>query len=77
MISAYQLAALVSLLPPAAMGDRIGYRRVYLFGVAVYLLASLVCMNAASLPLLAAARAMHARCGCGGGDGSQTVRCCA
>lgn len=59
VISAYQLAALVSLLPCAAIGDRIGYRRVYLFGVAVYLVASLVCMNAASLPVLAAARAMQ------------------
>ena len=56
VISAYQLAALALLLPLASLGDRMGYRRVYLGGAAVFALASAVCFTATSLPLLAFAR---------------------
>src|ERR1700733_10374593 len=33
VVNAYQLAITISLLPLASLGDRIGYRRVYLGGL--------------------------------------------
>lgn len=57
--SAYQLAALTLLLPFAALGDRIGYKWVYLGGVAVFAVASGVCFVANSLPMLALARGVQ------------------
>jgi DHA2 family multidrug resistance protein-like MFS transporter len=59
IISAYQLAALTLLLPFAAMGDRLGYRRVYLTGVAIFTLASVACSLAKSLPMLVCARGLQ------------------
>src|SRR3984885_15910674 len=41
VVNAYQLAITISLLPLAAYGDVIGYRRVYLAGLALFTLASL------------------------------------
>jgi MFS family permease len=32
VVNAYQLAGLVLLLPLAALGERLGYRRIYLLG---------------------------------------------
>ncbi len=59
VVNAFQLAALSMLLPLAALGERIGYRRVYLGGLALFTLASLLCLFARSLPMLAAARGMQ------------------
>jgi DHA2 family multidrug resistance protein-like MFS transporter len=59
VINAFQLAALCMLLPWAAVGDRWGYRRVYLVGVALFLLGSSLCLVADSLPRLAGARALQ------------------
>ncbi|GGE39359.1 multidrug MFS transporter [Agaricicola taiwanensis] len=56
IINAYQLAVTVLLLPLAAMGDRIGYRRVYLPGLAIFVVGSLGCALAESLTGLIAAR---------------------
>jgi MFS transporter, DHA2 family, multidrug resistance protein len=56
VINAYQLALMVSLLPFAALGDILGYRRVYIVGLVVFTIASLVCAASWSLPTLAAAR---------------------
>ncbi|HZZ05081.1 MFS transporter, partial [Paraburkholderia sp.] len=33
VVNAYQLAVTISLLPLASLGDRIGYRRIYLAGL--------------------------------------------
>src|ERR1700734_3001474 len=43
VVNAYQLALVVSLLPFASLGDIIGYRRVYIWGLAVFTGASLLC----------------------------------
>jgi DHA2 family multidrug resistance protein-like MFS transporter len=43
VVNAYQLAMVATLLPFAALGDLIGHRRVYLGGLAVFLVASLGC----------------------------------
>jgi DHA2 family multidrug resistance protein-like MFS transporter len=64
VVNAYQLAVLAVLLPCAALGDRIGPRRVYLAGMALFTLASLACALADTLLSLAAARAVQ---GLGGG----------
>ncbi|WP_343589113.1 MFS transporter [Paracidovorax wautersii] len=59
IVNAYQLAALVLLLPLAALGDRLGYRRVYLVGMAVFTVASVGAMLATSLNGLILARALQ------------------
>lgn len=59
VVNAYQLATLTLLLPCAHLGERIGYRRVYLVGLSVFTLASLACVLAPTLPLLAGARAVQ------------------
>ncbi|MDH0849458.1 MFS transporter [Delftia tsuruhatensis] len=59
VVNSYQLASLVLLLPLAALGERLGYRRVYLVGMLVFSLASLAAMLATSLPTLVAARALQ------------------
>ena len=59
VISAYQLAALTLLLPFAAIGDRIGYKWVYLGGVSVFAVASVVCFLASNLTMLALARGVQ------------------
>jgi len=59
IVSVYQLAIVVLLLPLAALGDIYGYRRVFSTGVAVFTLASLSCACAWSLDLLTAARILQ------------------
>lgn len=59
VINAFQLAVVASLLPFAALGDRVGPRRVFIGGLAFFTAASLGCAFANSLPLLAAARALQ------------------
>jgi DHA2 family multidrug resistance protein-like MFS transporter len=59
VINAYQLAVVASLLPFAALGDRVGPRRVYLGGVVAFTAASLLCAVAPSLVTLALARALQ------------------
>lgn len=56
VVNAYQLAVTVSLLPLAALGDIIGYRRVYQAGLVLFTLASLLCARSDSLTTLALAR---------------------
>lgn len=56
VVSAYQLAVLVALLPCGALGEIFGPRRVFLLGVALFTLASTACALAGNLPLLVAAR---------------------
>ncbi len=64
VVSSYQLAVLVALLPCGALGERLGPRRVYLLGVALFIAASAGCAFAVSLPMLVAARFVQ---GLGGG----------
>ena len=56
IVNAYQLAITALLLPLAALGDRIGYRRVYLPGLAIFILGSVTCAMSHSLAQLIAAR---------------------
>ncbi|MDM0110981.1 MFS transporter [Variovorax sp. J22R133] len=59
VINAYQIATLVMLLPLASLGDRIGYRRVYLVGMALFTVSSVMATFANSLGTLIAARALQ------------------
>lgn len=59
VVNAYQLAIVVTLLPFASLGERIGYRRVYQAGLAVFTLGSLACALSHSLPALVAARVVQ------------------
>lgn len=64
VISSYQLAVLVALLPCGAIGEMLGARRVFLGGVALFTLASAACAFSSTLAMLVAARFVQ---GLGGG----------
>jgi DHA2 family multidrug resistance protein-like MFS transporter len=59
IVNGYQLAITVSLLPLSSAGDVLGYRRVYLGGLALFTIASLACAFSSTLPELAAARVIQ------------------
>jgi DHA2 family multidrug resistance protein-like MFS transporter len=59
VVNAYQLASVISLLPVAAMGDRVGHARMCRIGLALFVVASLFCAVSRTLPELAAARALQ------------------
>lgn len=65
VINAYQLAITVSLLPLAALGDIVGYRRVYLVGLALFTIASAGCAMAHTLHELTIARVVQGIGGAG------------
>jgi DHA2 family multidrug resistance protein-like MFS transporter len=65
IVNAYQLSVTIALLPLSSLGDRIGYRRVYLWGLALFTVASLGCALATSLPALAIARMVQGFGGAG------------
>jgi DHA2 family multidrug resistance protein-like MFS transporter len=59
VVNGFQLAVVVTLLPLAALGEMVGYRRVYLAGIIVFVVASLGCVLAPDLPTLIAARVLQ------------------
>jgi DHA2 family multidrug resistance protein-like MFS transporter len=59
IVNIYQLAMVATLLPFAALGERIGYRRVATAGLGLFTVASLLCALASNLPLLVAARLLQ------------------
>jgi DHA2 family multidrug resistance protein-like MFS transporter len=56
VVTAYQMALVMALLPCAALGESLGYRKVFTVGVALFTGASALCALSPSLPWLAAAR---------------------
>ena len=56
VITAYQTALLMALLPCAALGESLGYRRVFTVGVGLFTVASVLCALSPSLSWLVAAR---------------------
>lgn len=56
IITAYQLALVMALLPCAALGDSLGHRRVFTGGAALFTAASVLCAVSPSLPWLVASR---------------------
>ncbi|HYD11456.1 MAG TPA: MFS transporter [Allosphingosinicella sp.] len=58
-VSAYQVALVIGLLPSAHLAERLGYRALFVGGVALFSLASILCAAAPSLELLVAARVLQ------------------
>jgi MFS transporter, DHA2 family, methylenomycin A resistance protein len=56
VLNAYTLTLAGLLLTAGALGDRVGLRRMFLFGVGVFTAASVACAAAPSVPTLIAAR---------------------
>ncbi|MBD9166799.1 MAG: MFS transporter [Parabacteroides johnsonii] len=59
VVNAYQLAITISLLSFSSLGDIYGYRRIYLSGIAVFSVTSLICALSDSFWTLTAARIMQ------------------
>src|SRR5687767_14103499 len=60
VVTVYQLVLVMLLLPFSSLGDRIGHRRFYQAGQALFLVASALCLLAESFFLLLALRALQA-----------------
>jgi DHA2 family multidrug resistance protein-like MFS transporter len=56
IVTAYQLALLVGLIPCAHIADRVGYRRLFLSGIVLFGSSALLCALAPSFPLLVLGR---------------------
>ncbi|MFP1729010.1 MFS transporter [Lonsdalea quercina] len=69
VVNGYQLAIIATLLPMAALGEFISYRKVFSAGVVVFTLSSLGCAMADSMSGLIAARVIQ-------GVGAAAVMCC-
>lgn len=59
IVNAYQLAIMVSLLSFSALGDVVGYRKVYIGGLMLFTVASVGCALSGSLSSLVLARVMQ------------------
>ena len=59
IVNSYQLASVVSLLPMAALGTRIGFSRLCQLGLALFTVASLFCALSHTLLVLSLARAVQ------------------
>lgn len=56
IVNIYQLATVATLLPFAALSEIVSFRRIFIFGLALFTIASLACACAWSLPSLIVAR---------------------
>ena len=59
IVNAYQLAIIVSLLSLSFLGDILGYRRIYQWGLVVFSCTSLFCALSSSLEMLTFARVLQ------------------
>ncbi|MCC9623114.1 MFS transporter [Thalassospira sp. MA62] len=59
VVTGYQLAIVVALLPLSALGEAIGFRKVYLSGIAIFGFSSALCAGATSIEYLIAARVLQ------------------
>ena len=59
VVNAYQLAVTMSLLPLASLGEIVGYRRVHIVGLVLFVASSLLCALSGSLMLLTFARILQ------------------
>ena len=60
VVTVYQLVLVMLLLPFSSLGDRIGHRRLYQYGQALFMVASGLCLFADSFWLLLVLRAFQA-----------------
>ncbi|OZI62310.1 MFS transporter [Bordetella genomosp. 11] len=59
VISSYQLSMVAALLPAATLGEIVGHRRIMVFGLVLFTLASLACGMAPDLEWLVAGRVVQ------------------
>ena len=59
VVNAFQISLIMTLLPLSALGDSIGYKRLYAGGLAVFTLGSLACALSHSLMQLIVSRAFQ------------------
>jgi len=59
IVNAYQLAIIVSLLSLSFLGDILGYRRIYQWGLVIFSCTSLLCALSSSLEMLTFARVLQ------------------
>jgi DHA2 family multidrug resistance protein-like MFS transporter len=59
VVNSYQLAVGIAVLPLAALGEMLGYKRIYMTGVVVFTLASIGCVMSTSIAELIASRALQ------------------
>ena len=59
IVNSYQLAVTICLLPAATLGETLGLKRVYGFGLALFTVASLACALSPTLPILVASRLLQ------------------
>ena len=59
VVNAYQLAVTMCLLPLASLGEVIGYRRVHIGGLLLFVVASLLCAVSGTLLLLTLSRILQ------------------
>ncbi len=60
VVTVYQLVLVMTLLPFSALGSRIGLRRLYQIGQLIFLVSTVLCFFARSLPFLLVVRALQA-----------------
>jgi DHA2 family multidrug resistance protein-like MFS transporter len=59
VVTVYQLVLVMTLRPCSALGDRIGIKRLYQYGQALFTIATILCFFARSLPFLLVIRVMQ------------------
>jgi MFS transporter, DHA2 family, multidrug resistance protein len=59
VVNAYQVVVAMMILPLSSLGDSIGYRRVYAWGIALFTLGSLACALSTTLLALVLARVLQ------------------
>jgi DHA2 family multidrug resistance protein-like MFS transporter len=59
VVNAYQVIVTMAILPFSSLGDAIGYRKVYVAGLALFTLGSLLCAASTSLLALVLARVLQ------------------
>jgi DHA2 family multidrug resistance protein-like MFS transporter len=60
VVTIYQLVLMMTLLPFSALGERFGHRSVYQYGQMVFVVATILCFFARSLPFLVLVRGFQA-----------------
>lgn len=65
VVTAYQLGLVTMLFPAAALGESLGFRKIFVAGVALFTGAAVLCALAPSLPWLVAARLVQGVGGAG------------
>lgn len=59
IVNSYQIAMAILLLPLASLGEVVGYRKIYLTGIVVFTIASLLCAMSDNIVTLSLARTLQ------------------